>query len=90
MKPVYLFLTVFALVMFFLVLVWTFFAAYSNPDKSILVTVDEYGEADIEFAALLAASALLLAFSVAYLNESLTTYDIKMIENPLERVRVRL
>ena len=42
------------------VLMLTFFMAFASPDKSILVTINTYGEANLEFIMLLFAIPIIL------------------------------
>ena len=46
-----------------LLMAWTFYSAYSSPDKAVLVTINEFGEANTE--AWIAVPFTLLCTSIA-------------------------
>lgn len=50
MKQIIEFLGIGGLGMGFVVVLVLFMTAYSHPDKKVLVEIDHYGEADLEFA----------------------------------------
>ena len=50
--------TVMWLLGMYMVLMWTFMAAYANPQKAVRVMIDNYDEANIEFFMLTGSFAL--------------------------------
>lgn len=56
--------TVMWLLGMYIVLVWTFMAAYASPQKAVRVMIDSYNEANVEF--LMLAGSFLLSLAGAF------------------------
>lgn len=60
----------------FMTFSWTFFHAYFSPTKQILVNINIYGEANIEFVILL-LMIIIVPMSLFFIFKRITEKDIK-------------
>ena len=77
MKKIIKVLCVSILIGCYLVMLSTFMAAYNTDDKSIVVKINKYHEANFELIYLIISLPFVLWFSFDYIN-SLRNYEVKI------------
>ncbi|HJW97419.1 MAG TPA: hypothetical protein VJ485_04625 [archaeon] len=82
--------TVMWLLGMYIVLIWTFMAAYASPQKAVRVMIDNYNEANMEFFMLAGSFVMSLAGTFYIIGDIKKDYFSRVVERLEEEVRPRL